>query len=214
MKFEVPALNEGINSWKKVIKNIPNIKYLGSPGLRKKCKEITVFDSSIKRDINRLKKTFLEYREKTGFGKGMAAPQIGIFKRFVVIFTNDNVMVLANPKITSFSEELLIAEELCVSLGNLSATVIRPKFVSVQYQDETGKVLIFKGNKKESRIIQHELDHLNGVLNIDKAIKNGLRFVYDMKQLKMKDFDPDSTCPCGATKPDGRPVKYKHCCGR
>ncbi|MEI8061029.1 MAG: peptide deformylase [Candidatus Berkelbacteria bacterium] len=205
----VPAdLNKFLNVWKKTIKNFPDISYLGSDDLRKKCKNVVITDSKTQKDIKKLKEIFLGYREKTGFGRGLAAPQIGVLKRFVAVFVRDKVMILVNPRITKRSNELTIAEELCVSMGNLAATVVRPKFVSISYQDETGKELIIDGNDKESRVIQHELDHLDGILNIDKAIRNGLRFVYDIKQFEMNDFDLNSKCPCGSDK------KYIDCCGK
>jgi len=184
MEFKSSELNKGLNRWKKVIKNIPELRYLGSPDLRKKCATVKEFNSETKKDIAKLKKIFLKYREMTGVGRGMSAPQIGILKNIVVIFSNDVLKTLVNPKITTSSEEMTIAEELCMSMGNLSAFVVRPKLITVEYQNETGKSIKLKANKEESRIIQHEMDHLDGVLNIDKTIKNGLRFVYNIKQFE------------------------------
>lgn len=208
MRFKAVELKEGLNHWNKCIKKFPNIRYLGHPDLRKRCEIVGDFDSTTKKQITILKKTLLRFRKETGFGRGIAAPQIGIFKRIVTIYDGENVIVLINPKITKISKELAICEELCMSFGNLSATVVRPKFITVKYQDEKGSQTVIEADEKSSRMIQHEIDHLDGILNIDRAIKNGLRFVYSMKQFNgIHDLDIMGDCPCGSGE------KYKKCCG-
>jgi len=210
-------LKTELNSWKRNIQNFPNLRYLGSPDLRKKCTPIKKFDTATKRDLNKIKRTFINFRSKTGLGRGMAAPQIGIIRKIITIMNRNNeVIILVNPLIKKSSiEQLTIAEELCMSLGNLTATVIRPKFITVSYLNEEGKRSILEADEKESRILQHEIDHLEGILNIDKAIKNGLRFVYSMKQFKgIRNLNLNDPCPCGATDKNGKPKKYKKCCGK
>lgn len=209
MQYKAEELIVDINRWKRIIRKFPSIRYLGSSELCKKCKPVTSFDATTKRKTNKLKKIFTEFRKETGLGRGMAAPQIGIIERFVVVVIEDKNIILVNPKIIKRSKELTICNELCMSFGNLSATVVRPKYITIEYQDENGKKNVLEADMSMSRILQHELDHLDGILYTEKAIRNGLTFVYNMKQFKrIEDVEPLNNCPCGSK------INFKNCCGK
>ena len=107
-------------------------------------------------------------------GVGLAAPQVGITKRFLVMMDPDTNVIyrMINPKITSKSDKTCVMEEGCLSvLGSdglpVYADVKRPESVEVEWTDETGKQLAAKMSGTPARIVQHETDHLDGILFID-----------------------------------------------
>lgn len=184
MELKNSGLKKFIKEWEGSVSIIPNFKYLGSKELRKVSKPVKRFDKNTQTSIRKLANALRKYKEKTDKGIGLAAPQIGIQKRMIAIYLNKKVIVLTNPKITKKSKEKTIAQEWCISLGITTAQVVRPKFVTACYLDEKGREHTVKANKDLSRLLQHEIDHLDGILCTDRAIKNGLSFVYDKKQFK------------------------------
>jgi len=105
-------------------------------------------------------------------GIGLAAPQIGVLKRIVVIDIAPegepaDPMVLINPEITHFGEEMQVTEEGCLSIPELYYEVERPNAVTVKYTDLDGKEVVRETEGKLAVCIQHEIDHLDGVLYID-----------------------------------------------
>jgi peptide deformylase len=105
-------------------------------------------------------------------GIGLAAPQIGVMKRIVVIDVapegeTPDPMVLINPEITKFGDEMQVTEEGCLSIPELYYEVERPNAVSVKYTDLDGNEVVKDAEGKLAVCIQHELDHLDGVLYID-----------------------------------------------
>ncbi len=105
-------------------------------------------------------------------GIGLAAPQIGVLKRIVVIDVagegeKPDPMVLINPEITRFGEEVQVTEEGCLSIPELYYEVERPSAVTVKYTDLDGKEVVKDADGKLAVCIQHELDHLDGVLYVD-----------------------------------------------
>ncbi len=105
-------------------------------------------------------------------GIGLAAPQIGVLKRIVVIDVAPegepaDPMVLINPEITHFGEEMQVTEEGCLSIPELYYEVERPNAVTVKYTDLEGKEVTRATEGKLAVCIQHEIDHLDGVLYID-----------------------------------------------
>lgn len=109
-------------------------------------------------------------------GLGLAANQIGFLARAAIIHLppeegdpegNREPLVLLNPRIIWRSEDILVEEEGCLSLPGVWAEVPRAKVVRVEYQDEEGKKHVLSGENLHARVLQHELDHLDGVLFID-----------------------------------------------
>lgn len=132
--------------------------------LRKTSKEITIFDDKLKELAADLLDTV---RIKNGLG--LAAPQIGVLKRIVVVDKADkDFLVLVNPKIIKESNETWVSEEACLSVENKSGPVRRPKKIIVKAQDLDGNPFTFKASKMFARICMHEMDHLDGILFIDK----------------------------------------------
>jgi len=102
-------------------------------------------------------------------GVGLAAPQIGISKRVIVLDVGENLMALVNPEIIRASEERDAVEEGCLSLPDIRVDVSRPVIVDVRGIDSQGSSQEIRANGLLARALQHEIDHLNGILIIDHA---------------------------------------------
>ncbi len=172
----------------KKLSNLPkNLKYFGDVELRLKSQSVPEYKMGsidIKKEINRCFSSLKEIRKKTGLGVALAAPQIGIKKRIIVAYLNGEFSVFINPKIIKKSKSKGIYKEMCLSGMPLAADVIRPWTVQVEYSDNNGIIHKEKLNHQLSRMFQHEIDHLNGVLFIDKAKKGTFIFVDDFLKYK------------------------------
>ena len=133
--------------------------------LRKKSKLVTKFDDNLHEILDDMKETMYEFN-----GMGLAAPQIGILKRVVVMDVNGMFLELINPEIIS-TEGSDIESEGCLSCGKINKNVERPMKVTVKAQDRYGYNIEITGEKWLARCICHEIDHLDGILFIDKAIE-------------------------------------------
>jgi len=141
------------------------IKYPASL-LREKCAPVQVTDTSIKKLVADMADTMY-----AAPGVGLAAPQVGVLKRLVIIDTARNseqksLMVLINPHILG-GEGQMAGEEGCLSLPEVYGEVKRSRVVRVSYFDLVGKEHQIRGEDLLARAIQHEVDHLNGILFID-----------------------------------------------
>lgn len=139
-------------------------------------KEIT--SKITKQKIAYLKRCFIKYRKITGYGRGIAAIQVGILERFAVIYTPDRknkLMVVVNPKIVKKSKKLYRRFEACMSEGPVSAPVVRPAWIEFGYYDEEGKKQVWNthdiddNSRIYNRVFQHEIDHMDGKIFLDKA---------------------------------------------
>ena len=141
------------------------------PRLKHKSSIVDNFDS----DLRQVIKDMYETLYASGNGIGLAAPQVGIKKRIVVIDLKENgessPITFINPKIKNFSEEKFINEEGCLSVPEYYADVERSKEVEVEWFNERGEKTIKKMTGLMSICIQHEIDHLDGVLFIDYLSK-------------------------------------------
>lgn len=140
-----------------------NIRINGDEILRKKSKEVTKIDDKIRTILDDMVDTM--YEED---GVGLAAPQIGILRRLVVIDVDDgNVYKMINPKIIEYSGTQVDTEG-CLSVPDIKGAVTRPQKVTVVYTDENGEEKTLIAEDLLARCICHEIDHLDGVLFIDK----------------------------------------------
>lgn len=141
-----------------------NLRYEGDEILRKKSKEISVVDDRIRTLLDDLVETMYE-----NDGVGLAAPQVGILKRAVVIDVEDgNVYKMVNPKLIQKSGEQ-VGQEGCLSVPEKKGIVKRPMNVTVEYTNENGKQVTLKAEDLLARAICHEIDHLDGVLFVDRV---------------------------------------------
>jgi len=143
--------------------------------LRQRSQEITTFDKYVENLITDLIDTI--EAQKDPIGLGLSAPQIGIFKRVFVARIRNKLKSFINPKITKFSKNETSFLEGCFSVPDLYGHVIRPAEIDLQSQDMHGKLSSIHYKGVPARIIQHEVDHLNGTLFIDHVhTQNGKVF--------------------------------------
>ncbi|NLK63977.1 MAG: peptide deformylase [Tissierellia bacterium] len=142
-----------------------NLRYEGDEILRKKSREVPLVDDRIRMLMDDMVETMYEFD-----GVGLAAPQVGILKRVVVIDVEDGrVYKMANPKIITESGEQS-AQEGCLSVPEKKGVVTRPMKVIVEYINENNEAEKLEAEGLLARAICHEIDHLNGVLFTDRVI--------------------------------------------
>ena len=177
---------------KEAIDNPPlEIYKLGSNNLRTTAKRISKVDI----DIRKLAIEMLQsmYSAK---GIGLAAPQVGISKELLVIDINfeDSAaepLILINPEITAFGSTLNSYEEGCLSIPGVYLNVIRPSTIKLKFRDEMGRPRKMNADGLLARCIQHEVDHLKGVLFVDRVTsKEDLKKELTKEGYQMKDVIP------------------------
>jgi peptide deformylase len=140
---------------------VKRIRLLGDPVLRKKAKEVSQIDENV---LSTIKDMFeVMYAED---GVGLAAPQVGVSLR-IIVMDDGKPRAMINPEIVYKSEEKVVAEEGCLSVPEIFENVERSKEVIVRYKDESGVEREEKFVDYSARIVQHEYDHLDGILFID-----------------------------------------------
>lgn len=143
---------------------IRNIRISTDEVLRKTCKPIKEITPNLLTLLDDMADTMYEAN-----GVGLAAPQVGILKRAVVIDIGEGLVELLNPVILETSGSQ-IDEEGCLSLPGQSAPVERPYYVKAKAMDREGNEFIIEGEELMARALCHEIDHLDGILYIDKAL--------------------------------------------
>jgi peptide deformylase len=177
---------------KKKLENPPlKIHYLGDRVLRQPAKRVSKVDQSIRQLALAMLQTMY-----SADGIGLAAPQVGVNKQIIVIDCEpdkpeNKPLVLINPTIKRFGPTLCDAQEGCLSIPNVYLDVTRPEEVEVTYKDENGRPQTLKAKGLLSRAIQHEMDHLNGVMFVDR-VENGLALT---DELNKHGFSPQAVKP-------------------
>lgn len=143
--------------------SLREIRKFDDPILRKKCKFVSVVDEKIRMLLDDMVETMHSMPNAVG----LAASQVGILKRLVVIDFDGDVIKLVNPEIIS-SEGEQIGTEGCLSFPGRWGNVHRPKKVTVQALNEKGETIVVEGKDFMARCLCHELDHLDGIVFIDK----------------------------------------------
>lgn len=148
-----------------------NIILEGDPILTKKCREVTEFDRRLHELLDDMAETM--YHAK---GVGLAASQVGILRRVIVVDIGDGLIEMVNPVIVSQEGEQKTPEG-CLSFPGKTAITIRPKIVKARAQDRNGNPVEFLGHSLKAKAFSHEIDHLDGISFLDKAISvSGGRF--------------------------------------
>ncbi len=141
----------------------------GDPALRQTAKPVTVFHKKLGTLIDSMVETLYSRDD----GAALAANQVGILKRIVVIDYEDEYFELVNPEIVEASGEQT-DNEGCLSYPGYFGQVKRYDFVKVKYQDRTGKINIIERSGNLAKCLQHEIDHLDGILFIDRVVEDFL----------------------------------------
>ena len=145
---------------------IRNIRTEGDPILRKKSKTIEKFDQKLHNLLDDMADTMYG----SNLGVGLAAPQIGILKRAVIFDIGDGLYEFINPEIIE-KDGSFIEVEGCLSIPEVYGEVERPSYVKIRYFDRNGNECFIEAEDYLSVVINHEIDHLEGVLFIDKVIR-------------------------------------------
>lgn len=146
---------------------IRNIIELGQDdSLRKRCRKVERFDERLATLLDDMAETMY-----ANDGAGLAAPQVGLLKRCVVIDVGEGLIELVNPEIVSAEGEMTVIEG-CLSVPGRSGRVVRPEKVTLKAQDRRGEPVELTGEGFLAMAMCHELDHLDGVLYVDKMIED------------------------------------------
>jgi len=150
---------------------LAQIRQYPDPVLRMQAKPVEEFDDELRRLIERMKSLMVEAN-----GVGLAATQVGVLRRlFVLSRGDDDVTAIVNPEIVSRSEETETDDEGCLSLQGVAAPVERASSVRLEGLDEAGRQVGYDLEGAPARTAQHELDHLDGVLILDRTTPEARR---------------------------------------
>jgi len=149
-----------------------HVRKFGDPVLKSRAVEVEQFDDGLRNEIARMGLLM-----EDAIGVGLAANQVGLLRRFFVyrVSEDDPLQAIVNPVIDWSSAEEETFEEGCLSLPQVVVEVTRPAQIRVSAQDRFGEPIEIEADGLEARVIQHELDHLDGVLIIDRASRGQRR---------------------------------------
>lgn len=156
---------------------VKDILLLGDPRLYEVSEPVLKDEIEyLKPQINLMWDTILDVRNTYGFGRAIAAPQIGLPKRIIALYI-DKPEVMINPVLSDLSDELIELWDDCMSFPNLLVKVNRHKSLGISYRDLSWEVHTLQMHNDMSELIQHEYDHLDGILATQRAIdKNSFRW--------------------------------------
>ncbi len=150
------------------------VRTFGDPVLKSRAAPVKKFDESLSRLAEDMLVTMREYE-----GVGLAANQVGRLKRILVAAIEDKEYVIVNPEIESSSEETAVENEGCLSIPGIHVEVERPVRITLSGNDVSGRPLSIDASGLRARVFQHEIDHLDGILMMDRtdreSRKNALR---------------------------------------
>ncbi len=150
---------------------LSDILLLGDQRLRAKCSNVEKEDVlNLEGPISGMYNLIKQFRVQHGLGRGIAAPQIGLLKR-IVCLNIDTPMVLFNPIITQASSDMFELWDDCMSFPNLFVKLKRHKAITVEYFDQEWNKVTWEIKDDLSELLQHEIDHLDGILAIDRSIE-------------------------------------------
>lgn len=141
------------------------IRRFPDPVLKEKCRPVETIDDGLRKLIKNMADTMYDAP-----GIGLAANQVGVLKCLIVIDVDDELMVFINPEITWASEETEESEEGCLSVGaDINVLVTRPVKIKVKALNENGDPIELEADGLLARALQHEIDHINGVIILDRT---------------------------------------------
>ncbi len=148
---------------------LAHVRRFGDPVLRAKALPVERFDEALAAEVERMGRLMHD-----ALGIGLAATQVGVLHRLLVYSVQPDTpaIALVNPRLEWSGEEQELMEEGCLSLPGVHVEVERPVYVRVSAQDPQGAPIAIEASGLEARVIQHEMDHLDGVLILDRVPRN------------------------------------------
>lgn len=148
------------------------IRQFGDPVLRSRATEVDRFDDALRNQVARMAGLM-----RDAWGVGLAAPQLGISQRLLVyrVEPESPLVALVNPEVEWHSDDEETGEEGCLSIQGVNVDVDRPVHVRVRARDELGEERVVEASGLEARVIQHEIDHLDGILILDRTSRDQRR---------------------------------------
>ena len=144
---------------------------VGDPRLRRVAAPVSRREPGLMDSVARLHATLARFRAEHGFGRAVSATQIGVGRRFIAFNLGEGPFTMFNPEITWRSGERFTLWDDCMSFPFLLVRVVRDASISVEFEDEAGRRQRWEGlDRATSELLQHEIDHLDGVLAIDRAV--------------------------------------------
>ena len=144
---------------------------LGDPRLRVVSSEVAAFDSDLTTSCSALGATLEAFRKRHGFGRAISAPQVGIPRRIIAVNLGRGLFFIVNPRITAQSASTFTMWDDCMSFPDLLVRLARHESISIEYEDETGRPHDWIDlDPAASELLQHEIDHLDGILAVDRAL--------------------------------------------
>lgn len=162
---------------------LARVRKFGDPVLRTRARPVSRFDDALRDEVRRMGELMND-----ALGVGLAATQLGVLHRLLVYRTQPEspVVALVNPEVEWAGSDQEIAEEGCLSLPSVLVEVERPVHVRIRGFDEYGDEVLVEASGLDARVIQHEIDHLDGVLILDRTTreqrKEGLRALREAQQ--------------------------------
>ena len=160
---------------------------LGDPRLRERSREVEDFDDpAFAAAGEALAATLAAFRRRHGFGRAISAPQIGVPLRVIAVNLGDGPFLVVNPTVTWASDETFTMWDDCMSFPGLLVRLARHRGISLAYRDERGAERAWERmDLAPSELLQHEIDHLDGVLAVDRALDREaivMREVFDARR--------------------------------
>jgi peptide deformylase len=182
---------------------VREILQLGNPALRQRCAPVADPSSPETQDLVRnLADTLAHWRAETGYGRGIAAPQIGVLQRVIFLkLPGAAPWPLINPEIIERSKEKIVVWDACLSFLSIFMQVERHRKITVRYQKLDGHVGEVEASEENdlSELLQHEIDHLDGILAIDRVIDVKTIVTREEFEKRYRDGSPYAVTPAAVT---------------
>jgi peptide deformylase len=148
-----------------------DILQLGHPALREPSEPVgDVGDPAFREQAQLLLETLAAFRQQFGFGRAIAAPQVGVGRRFIAVDLGEQPFLMIDPRVTWRSEDTFTMWDDCMSFPGLLVRLPRHRSISVSYTDQGASARSWERlEPSEAELMQHELDHLDGILAVDRA---------------------------------------------
>ena len=178
---------------------VKTVLQLGDPLLRQKAAEVqNPAAPDVHALVQNLADTLAHWRSTTGYGRGIAAPQLGVLQRVIFLqLPGAEPWPLINPEIIQRSAEKIIVWDACLSFLSIFMQVERHRQITVRYQNLAGDTLEFEagGDRNLSELLQHEIDHLEGILAIDRVVDKKTICTREEFEKRYRDASPYAAAP-------------------